>query len=127
MKEKIRLLFFFQRLSAAGVPLYFTVIAENSAGKRSKASCYLPTYDVTLPDGRFQEGFITSSNPDELKAAVRINEDSELNHRMVGVGYGKDIYGDQTIRWSHVYLQKYSHGYIGKSETTYKNINENQK
>lgn len=99
--------------------MHFTVIAENSAGERSKASCDLPTYDVTLPDGRFQEEFITSSNPDALKAAVKINEDSELNHRMVGVGYGKDIYGDQIIRWSDVVLQKYRHGYISTAYTIF--------
>lgn len=93
--------------------MYFTVIAENSAGMRSRTSCYLPTYDLTLPDGVFREEFITSSNPDELKAALKINEDSEIYHKMVGVGYGKDIYGDQIIRWSDVVLQVYSHGSIG--------------
>lgn len=112
----------YQRLSAAGVPLYFTAIAENSAGMRSQTSCFLPTYDVTLPDGRFQEEFKTTSNPDQLRAAVKVNEDSEINHKMVGVGYGKEIYGDQIVPWSPVSLDYRSQGDIGMAI-----ISENKK
>ena len=93
--------------------MYFTVIVENDSGQKSQTSCYLPTYDVTLPNGRFQEEFITSSNPDELRAAVKIHEDSELVQNLVGLGYGKGIYGDQSVRWHDISFDDYTHIHIG--------------
>ena len=80
------------------------MIAENDSGQKSEAYCSLPTYDVTLPGGRFQEQFSSTSNPDVLKAYVTVYEDSELVETQVGVGYGKQIYGDQIIPWNHIDL-----------------------
>ena len=80
------------------------MIAENDSGQKSEAYCSLPTYDVTLPGGRFQEQFSSTSNPDVLKAYVTVYEDSELVETQVGVGYGKQIYGDQIIPWNHIVL-----------------------
>ena len=87
-----------------GVPIYFTLIAENNSGQRSEVFCYLPTYDVTLPGGRFQEEFLSTSNPNVLKAYVTVYEDSELQLVQVGVGYGKHIYGDQIVPWKLINL-----------------------
>ena len=80
------------------------MIAENDSGQKSEAFCSLPTYDVTLPGGRFQEQFLSTSNPDVLKGYVTVYEDSELVETQVGVGYGKQIYGDQIIPWNHIDL-----------------------
>ena len=87
-----------------GVPIYFTLIAENNSGQRSEVFCYLPTYDVTLPGGRFQEEFSSTSNPNVLKAYVTVYEDSELQLVQEGVGYGKHIYGDQIVPWKLINL-----------------------
>lgn len=87
-----------------GVPIYFTLIAENNSGQRSEAFCYLPTYDVTLPGGRFQEEFSSTSNPNVLKAYVTVYEDSQLQLVQEGVGYGKHIYGDQIVPWKLINL-----------------------
>ncbi|VDI79784.1 Hypothetical predicted protein [Mytilus galloprovincialis] len=87
-----------------GVPIYFTLIAENNSGQRSEAFCSLPTYDVTVPGGRFQEEFLSTSNPEVLRAYVTVYEDSELQTVQVGAGYGKGIYGDQMVAWDDVNL-----------------------
>lgn len=91
------------------------MIAENDSGQRSRASCYLATYDVTLPGGRFQEEYITSSNPAVMRASITVYEDSDLQQSMVGVGFGKDIYGDQVISWADVSMKEQQHTFnIGK-------------
>ncbi|VDI54125.1 Hypothetical predicted protein [Mytilus galloprovincialis] len=87
-----------------GVPIYFTLIAENNSGQRSEAFCSLPTYDVTVPGGRFQEDFMSTSNPEVLRAYVTVYEDSELQTVQVGAGYGKGIFGDQMVPWDNVDL-----------------------
>ncbi|XP_076076023.1 uncharacterized protein LOC143046845 [Mytilus galloprovincialis] len=87
-----------------GVPIYFTLIAENNSGQRSEAFCSLPTYDVTLPGGRFQEEFLSTSNPEVLRAYVTVYEDSELETVQLGAGYGKGIFGDQMVLWDDVNL-----------------------
>ncbi|VDI57617.1 Hypothetical predicted protein [Mytilus galloprovincialis] len=93
-----------QRLSATGVPLYFTMYAQNDAGERSMATCDLNTYDVTLPGGRFTEDFLSTSNPAVMKASVVVYEDSDIELTQVGLGYGKDVWGDQgqVIPWNTV-------------------------
>ena len=83
-----------------GVPLYFTIWAENSSGTRSKATCSLPTYDVTVPTGRLTADFTSTSNPAVLRASVVVIEDSALSVTQVGVGYGKGVYGDQVVPWT---------------------------
>ncbi|KAK3612527.1 hypothetical protein CHS0354_024500 [Potamilus streckersoni] len=95
-----------QNLSPSGVPLYFTMYAENSAGIRSSVACQLETYDVTLPGGRFSADFIRSSNPTTLKASVVVIDDSKLEKIQVGVGFGKGIYGDQLVTWTDINLMK---------------------
>ncbi|KAK3609657.1 hypothetical protein CHS0354_035942 [Potamilus streckersoni] len=95
-------------LSPAGQPLYFTVWAENSAGNRARATCQLPTYDITLPSGRFTAEFVRTSNPSTLKATVVVFEDSALTSAHVGVGFGMDIYGEQVVPWTYTQLQQQS-------------------
>ncbi|KAK3612515.1 hypothetical protein CHS0354_024486 [Potamilus streckersoni] len=95
-----------QKLTPSGVPLYFTMYAENSAGARSSVACRLETYDVTIPRGRFSADFIRSSNPTTLKASVLVVDDSKLDKIQVGVGFGKGIYGDQLVTWTDINLIK---------------------
>lgn len=91
---------FFQVLHPAGVPLYFTVHVSNEAGVSVPATCKLDTFDVTIPGGRMAEAFVSTSNPNVLKAVVTVYEDSPLTLTMVAVGYGKSIWGEQIIRWN---------------------------
>jgi hypothetical protein len=53
-----------------GIPLYFTVWAENGSGGRSKAICSLLSYVITEPTGRLAADFISTSNPAVLRASV---------------------------------------------------------
>ncbi|XP_060596420.1 uncharacterized protein LOC132750448 [Ruditapes philippinarum] len=84
----------------SGSPLYFTVYAENSAGSRAKVACMLPTYDTTEPTARITPGFLSTSNPNVIKASILVHDDTELTKAFIGVGYGKGIYGDQLISWT---------------------------
>ncbi|XP_063408925.1 uncharacterized protein LOC134692405 [Mytilus trossulus] len=93
-------------LKATGVPLYLTVTAENDSGQKSKASCYLSTYDITPPGGRLDEDYKTTSNPSVIKASITVYEDSELVETKVALGYGKDIWGDQVVQWHDVRLDQ---------------------
>ncbi|CAG2239680.1 unnamed protein product [Mytilus edulis] len=95
-----------EKLAATGVPLYFTVTAENDSGQKSTASCYLSTYDITPPGGRFDEDYKTTSNPSVIKASVTVYEDSELVETKVAMGYGKGIWGDQLVPWQDVELDQ---------------------
>ena len=89
-----------QVLHPPGVPLYFTVHVSNEAGVSVPATCRLNTFDVTIPGGRMAEAFISTSNPNVLKGVVTVYEDSPLQQTMVAVGYGKDIWGEQVVRWN---------------------------
>ena len=89
------ILFCFQVLSPTGVPVYFTMFAQNSQGSRSSVTCKLHTYDVTLPSGRFEAEFATSSNPHVLKSSVVVHDDSPIVESFVAIGFGEGIYGDQ--------------------------------
>ncbi|CAG2214886.1 unnamed protein product [Mytilus edulis] len=95
-----------EKLAATGVPLYFTVTAENDSGQKSTASCYLSTYDITPPGGRFDEDYKSTSNPSVIKASVTVYEDSELVETKVAMGYGKGIWGDQLVPWNDVELDQ---------------------
>jgi hypothetical protein len=55
---------------------------------------------MTIPGGRMAEAFISTSNPNILKGVVTVYEDSPLKETLVAVGYGKDVYGEQVIRWT---------------------------
>lgn len=46
------------------------------------------------------EAFISTSNPNVLKGVVTVYEDSPLQQTMVAAGYGKDIWGEQVVRWN---------------------------
>lgn len=91
---------FFQVLHPAGVPLYFTVHVSNEAGVSVPATCKLDTFDVTIPGGRMAEAFVSTSNPNVLKAVVTVYEDSPIKQTMVAVGYGKNTWAEQIIRWT---------------------------
>ncbi|XP_053400990.1 uncharacterized protein LOC123541000 [Mercenaria mercenaria] len=84
----------------SGVPLYFTVYAENSAGARAGVTCMLTTYDTTEPTARITPAFLSTSNPNEIKASVLVHDDSEIIKAFTGVGYGKGSYGDQVVPWT---------------------------
>ena len=47
--------------------MHFKVTAENSEGEQTSVTCSLPTYDITLPDGRFTSEFKSTSNGNILK------------------------------------------------------------
>ncbi|XP_046360096.2 uncharacterized protein LOC124137716 [Haliotis rufescens] len=88
-----------------GVPVFFTVYGENSAGARSTVTCSIPTYDVTPPGGRLTSDFSSTSNPAELRGNVVVYEDSDLVKSSVGVGLGRGIYGDEVIAYNSVNLK----------------------
>ncbi|XP_070572594.1 uncharacterized protein [Ptychodera flava] len=92
-----------------GVPLYFTITAVNSASATSKATCGLPTYDVTLPGGRVTADFKSTSNPNVLKASSVALDDSVITQREEAVGFGQSIFGDQVFDWTEFDLDKNSH------------------
>ncbi|ESO82597.1 hypothetical protein LOTGIDRAFT_236952 [Lottia gigantea] len=93
------------KLKQHGRPIYFTVVGRNSGGGSATVTCSLPTYDVSLPGGRFTTEFVTSSNPRVLKASVVVFEDSDLEYSSVGVGLGRGIYGDEMEHWNPIDLK----------------------
>ena len=64
------------------------------------ATCKLETFDMTVPGGRMSETFRSTSNPRELIGLLTVYEDSPIQEVMVAVGYGKDIWGEQIVRWT---------------------------
>eukprot|EP00058_Branchiostoma_floridae_P000530 XP_002586018.1 hypothetical protein BRAFLDRAFT_110184 [Branchiostoma floridae] len=90
------------RSMKGGVPLYFTVTAENSGGGDAKVTCELSTYDVTLPGGRVTPDFLTTSHPSILRASAVAFDDSEIIQKLAAVGYGRKVYGDQVVTWHDV-------------------------
>jgi len=99
----------FQRLSATGLPLHFTVTVANDAGASVKAVCQIPTYDITIPVGRFSLDFSTTSNAAVLLSSIVVSDDSKIDISEVSVGFGKDLYGDQVVPWTDVDLSKQNH------------------
>ena len=95
------MLFLFQGL-LNGVTLYFTVRATNSQGGSATATCTLPTFDTTLPGGRVDIAFKSTSHPGILKASAVLHEDSEIMNSRLAIGFGVDINGDQIIPWQHL-------------------------
>ncbi|WAR05127.1 hypothetical protein MAR_020496 [Mya arenaria] len=89
----------------SGVPLYFIMFAENSAGSRSYVSCELPTYDSTPPTGRLHAEFTYTSNPNIIQATVLIQDDSEISEAFIAVGFGTGQYGDQLRPWEQLRLK----------------------
>ncbi|KAL5013969.1 hypothetical protein ScPMuIL_008239 [Solemya velum] len=91
-------------LKHTGVPLYLTVTGTDDAGVSTTISCTLPSYDVTVPSGRFTTAFTSTSNPQVLLASVVVFEDSILTESLVSVGYSEGMYGDQILPWHSVDL-----------------------
>ena len=86
----------------SGVPLYFTIRARNSGGGTATATCYLPTYDVTVPGGRVDAAFSSTSHPNILKASAVVHEDSDILARKASIGFGVGIWGDQVVPWEDI-------------------------
>lgn len=82
------------------MPLYFTVNVANEAGVSVPATCKLETFDMTIPGGRMSEAFRSTSNPRVMKGLVTVYEDSPIEEVMVAIGYGKNIWGEQIVRWN---------------------------
>ena len=59
----------FQRM-VHNQPFYFQVKAQNSMGLSSTTSCQLPTYDMTLPEGRVTPDFSSTSHPGLLQGSA---------------------------------------------------------
>ncbi|XP_070573744.1 uncharacterized protein [Ptychodera flava] len=91
-----------------GLVTHFTVQATDSANNAAVATCLLPTYDVTLPEGRVTPEFHTTSRHDILRASAVVYDDSELNSQKEGVGFGFGIFSDQIVPWSDVTVGEYA-------------------
>ena len=89
-----------------GVPLWITITARNNQGDPAFSRCKLPTYDVTLPGGRLDADFLSTSHPYKLAASAVTYDDSPMVEHLEGIGYGKDIYGDQVVAWHKVDFAK---------------------
>ncbi|KAI0241220.1 hypothetical protein LSAT2_032838 [Lamellibrachia satsuma] len=83
-------------------PLYFRVKAQNSMGLSSTTSCQLPTYDMTLPEGRITPDFSSTSHPGLLQGSALVLDDSVVVREMISAGYGKGSHGSQIADWQSV-------------------------
>ncbi|XP_052806226.1 uncharacterized protein LOC128235445 [Mya arenaria] len=90
----------------SGVPLYFIMFAENSAGSRSFINCQLSTYDSTPPTGRLNVEFTSTSNPNIIRATILVHDDSVISETFVAIGFGQGQYGDQLLSWEHLKLKE---------------------
>ncbi|XP_070564497.1 uncharacterized protein [Ptychodera flava] len=83
-----------------GIPIYFTVTANNMAGLTSSAQCHLPTYDNTPPSGRVTPDYLLTSHPSILNAFSVVTDDSVIVDQWEAIGFGSDIYGHQLVNWT---------------------------
>lgn len=60
----------------------------------------LQTYDTTPPTGRIRAEFLTTSNPEVVKATINVHDDTDIVRSNLGIGYSRGIYGDQMVRWT---------------------------
>ena len=67
----------FQRM-VHSIRLYFRVKAKNSMGLSAMTSCELPTYDMTLPEGRITADFSSTSHPELLQGSALALDDSVI-------------------------------------------------
>ena len=90
-----------------GKPLFFTVNARNSEGLSTAASCSLPTYDCTFPDGRTDMASKCTSHFDQLSASVIAYEDSKLktDKLFYALGFSPGSYGHELVDWSSMKLE----------------------
>ena len=58
-------------------------MAKNSMGSTSTISCELPTYDMTLPEGRITASVGSTSYPEALRGSTLALDDSVLIVQMV--------------------------------------------
>jgi hypothetical protein len=83
-----------------GIPLYWSVKAQNSQGLSSISQCYLNTYDSTPPDGRVEHPYKFSSHPNKIIASVVAFEDSPLvETHYKAVGFSPGQFGSQFVDW----------------------------
>ena len=74
--------FLFQTL-VHSIPLYFSVKAQNSMGLSAVTSCELPTYDMTLPEGRIIPDFRSTSHRELLQGSALALDDSVIKIHQV--------------------------------------------
>ncbi|XP_070573548.1 uncharacterized protein [Ptychodera flava] len=99
------------------IPLHFTVKATNSAEQSSMVTCLLPTYDVTLPEGRIVSEFYSTSRPDVIRFSAVAFDDSPIVNQKIGIGFGYGLFGDQIVPWSPV-TSKGTHSESENSKTS---------
>ena len=80
--------------------MFFTVTASNNGGGNATVSCEIPTYDVTLPAGRIEPAFRSTSHPYILEATAVVYDDSEIIDQHEAIGYGPGVWGDQIVPWT---------------------------
>jgi hypothetical protein len=69
------------------------------------------------------EAFRSTSNPRVLKGLVTVYEDSPIEEVLVAVGYGKDVWGEQIVRWNTTSVAANSVNYnVGQFSLT-RNVN----
>ena len=94
----------FQRLDVSSQAVYFTVKATNNGGATKEVTCSIDTYDVTLPSGRLEADFATTSNRHVLHGSLVVYEDSALSFSNLAVGQGKGVYAVGISGWEPVNL-----------------------
>jgi len=63
--------------------LYFRVKAQNSMGTSAVSLCELPTYDMTLPEGRITPDFRSTSHRELLQGSALALDDSVIRTQKV--------------------------------------------
>jgi len=92
-----------------GIPIYWSIKANNSQGRYEIVQCFLNTYDSTLPDGRVEHAYQISSHPSKLVGSVVAFEDSTLKqYHRTAVGYNPGRFGSQVIGWKSLRLDQSS-------------------
>lgn len=89
-----------------GVPLSFTIKAQNQQGLESYLHCKLDTYDNTLPDGRVEASYKFSSHPGIIAATVIINDDSPVKTSYKALGLSPGRFGREIKDWTPLSLTK---------------------
>ncbi|KAK2165039.1 hypothetical protein NP493_1368g00012 [Ridgeia piscesae] len=84
------------------IHLYFSVKAQNSMGLSAVTSCELPTYDMTLPEGRITPDFRSTSHRELLQGSALALDDSVIRTHQISAGYGKGSHGAQIADWQSV-------------------------
>lgn len=89
-----------------GVPLYFTIKAQNEQGLESYIQCKLETYDNTLPDGRVEASHKCSSHPRKIGATVIVIDDSIIKSTYKALGLSPGQYGSEMVDWKLLSVSK---------------------